>query len=753
LKMPDPYSIPFKQAEGNGHYASKQLPDDNADFLVVLGLPTSVGNVTSASPSSLDGQLAAYWGTSGSVIKASTLIGVVDLVDGKVTTRLSPTGDIVGTLGVQTLNNKTLTNCTITGGVTGVTKADVGLGNVDNTSDANKPVSGPQQTALNLKEDKSAKGVVNGYAALDATGKVPVGQLPDTVQGTVTFKSYWNATTNTPAIPAASAGNRGWYYVVSVNGTVSVSGITDWAVGDWLVSNGATWDKIDNNDAITSVAGRTGAIVLTKYDVGLGNVDNTSDDTKNSAAAILTNKTINGTNNTLSVRLDNDVVNNLPVARLNNGIGATDQTWWCGDGQWKAPTGAGDMVGPAGAADGEIALFLGATGKLLKRPTGTGIVNVVNGVYQTPLDLAATSKPLIWSSRLRSFNAAGNPNFEIDQRSIGAALTNVATGAWLQDRWKFNKVGTYTVNSTRPAGLIALPGTNFNLSNYCRVITLSAQQASMGAGDYCMFQQVVEGQRLRELVGDVHSLSLLVKSTTAPLKFGVAIRDVNPAVSRSLVKLCTISTADTWTLISLPNLPVFPPAGNWNVTPGIEGYTISVTLACGATFTAPANDTWQNGSFFGAVGQDNFCAKTVNSAFSVAFVQHEPGSECSTFMDCSWQENLSDCSRYYQKSCDYEVAVNTASQTGAVSVMSPAAGFVVCPIAFAGGRMAKNPTITGYSSFNGQINTIHDASAVTNMATTGPICAGQAGFGGFSITPSIVANHLVQFQWYSDTGW
>lgn len=33
------------------------------------------------------------------------------------------------------------------------TKAQVGLGNVDNTSDANKPVSTAQQTALNLKQD------------------------------------------------------------------------------------------------------------------------------------------------------------------------------------------------------------------------------------------------------------------------------------------------------------------------------------------------------------------------------------------------------------------------------------------------------------------------------------------------------------------------------------------------------------------------------------------------------------------------
>ena len=35
-----------------------------------------------------------------------------------------------------------------------VTKLQVGLGNADNTSDANKPVSTAQQSALNLKVDK-----------------------------------------------------------------------------------------------------------------------------------------------------------------------------------------------------------------------------------------------------------------------------------------------------------------------------------------------------------------------------------------------------------------------------------------------------------------------------------------------------------------------------------------------------------------------------------------------------------------------
>jgi hypothetical protein len=52
---------------------------------------------------------------------------------------------------------------TFTGTVSGVTKSHVGLGNVDNTSDANKPVSTATQTALDAKiakADISAKGAI-----------------------------------------------------------------------------------------------------------------------------------------------------------------------------------------------------------------------------------------------------------------------------------------------------------------------------------------------------------------------------------------------------------------------------------------------------------------------------------------------------------------------------------------------------------------------------------------------------------------
>jgi len=60
-----------------------------------------------------------------------------------------------------------------------IDKADIGLNNVDNTNDANKPISTATQTALNTKENTANKGVANGYASLDGTGVIPVSQLPN----------------------------------------------------------------------------------------------------------------------------------------------------------------------------------------------------------------------------------------------------------------------------------------------------------------------------------------------------------------------------------------------------------------------------------------------------------------------------------------------------------------------------------------------------------------------------------------------
>ena len=59
-----------------------------------------------------------------------------------------------------------------------IDKASIGLGNVDNTSDANKPISFLTNNALIGKIDASLINAPNGVAGLDANTKIPSSLLP-----------------------------------------------------------------------------------------------------------------------------------------------------------------------------------------------------------------------------------------------------------------------------------------------------------------------------------------------------------------------------------------------------------------------------------------------------------------------------------------------------------------------------------------------------------------------------------------------
>jgi hypothetical protein len=94
------------------------------------------------------------------------------------------------------------------------------------------------------------------------------------------FKGVWNASTNSPTL-ADGTGDTGDTYRVSVAGTRNLgSGSQDFAVGDLVLYDGAVWQRSDSADAVSSVAGKTGVVTLVKADVGLANVDNTSDANK-----------------------------------------------------------------------------------------------------------------------------------------------------------------------------------------------------------------------------------------------------------------------------------------------------------------------------------------------------------------------------------------------------------------------------------------------------------------------------------------
>jgi len=103
---------------------------------------------------------------------------------------------------------------------------------------------------------RSEKGTANGYASLDGNGKVPLAQINDALIGSVNYQGNYDAATNSPTLPSAS-GNKGKYYVVSVAGTQQS---LDFNSGDWIISNGSVWQKVDNNNKVTSVNGRLGSV-------------------------------------------------------------------------------------------------------------------------------------------------------------------------------------------------------------------------------------------------------------------------------------------------------------------------------------------------------------------------------------------------------------------------------------------------------------------------------------------------------------
>jgi len=146
-----------------------------------------------------------------------------------------------------------------------------GLGTMAEQNSNNISVTGGTMAGVTITGYilTTQKGVANGVATLDAGGKVPVSELPAAVLGALSYQGTWDASTNTPTL-ISSVGTKGYYYVVSVAGNTNLNGITDWLVGDWAVFNGSVWQKVDNTDAVTSVNGQTGTVVLTTTNIAEG---------------------------------------------------------------------------------------------------------------------------------------------------------------------------------------------------------------------------------------------------------------------------------------------------------------------------------------------------------------------------------------------------------------------------------------------------------------------------------------------------
>lgn len=169
-------------------------------------------------------------------------------------------------LSVGTLNQSTTGNAatasklqaartiSLTGNVTGSTSFD-GSANVSLTTSI---------TGL---------GAANGIATLDSSGQVPSTQLPSYVDDILEYA-------NLASFP--TTGETGKIYIETTGNTTYRWG-------------GTAYVKITSGD-VSTVAGKSGVVTLTKADVGLANVDNTTDSSKSvaSAAKLTTARTIGG---------------------------------------------------------------------------------------------------------------------------------------------------------------------------------------------------------------------------------------------------------------------------------------------------------------------------------------------------------------------------------------------------------------------------------------------------------------------------
>lgn len=147
------------------------------------------------------------------------------------------------------------------------------------------------QDQLDAKVDSADVGVAGGVASLDGGGKVPASQLPNSIMD---YKGTWAASTNTPTL-ADGVGNAGDVYIASDAGTVNFgAGPITFAAGDWVIYDGAVWQKSVNSNAVASVNGMTGAVVVNAINELTGEVTTSAAVGSQSKVATLDNAAVIG---------------------------------------------------------------------------------------------------------------------------------------------------------------------------------------------------------------------------------------------------------------------------------------------------------------------------------------------------------------------------------------------------------------------------------------------------------------------------
>jgi hypothetical protein len=255
----------FKIGDGVNHWVDLDYFTTDSAEAVTAEVEAAINALIGGAPGTLDtlNELAAAINDDPAVFTTIATNLSNHQADTTNIHGIADTSLLVTTTGTQTLTNKTITS------PSGLVKADVGLGSVDNTSDVNKPISTATQTALDLKANLSGP----------------------TFTGTVVLPS----TTSIGDVAAEDLATQEYVTTAIGNSAVDQSA---------LAGDGLEWDIDDEQFKVDISVVRQEALDLkaplanptftgtvsgvTKSHVGLGNVDNTSDADKPISSAAQT---------------------------------------------------------------------------------------------------------------------------------------------------------------------------------------------------------------------------------------------------------------------------------------------------------------------------------------------------------------------------------------------------------------------------------------------------------------------------------
>jgi len=403
----------YGQTLQNPTYGNVKLKQNTTSATATKVNVQEADGIVNTKPLSEFGTVKSVTGTDGiSVANGTTnpVIGISSISQLKVVGLVTDLGNKVDKVtGKSLLSDSEISRLL---GLSNYTHPTNHLPSIITQDASNRFVTDTEKSTWNSKANSSLIGANSGIASLDSGGKVPLSQINDALLGSVNYKGTYNASTNSPTLPAAS--NKGWYYVVSTSGTQQT---LNFVPGDWIISNGTAWGKVDNNNAVTSVNSQVGAVSLSTSNIAEGSNLYYTDSRVTNNSIVAANTTAR--HNAVTIGTANGL--SLSTQALSLGLASTSITGALSSTDWntfnnKQPAGtyATGTGTASGINTGDNATNTQYSG-LVSNSTHTG-----DATGSTALTLATVN------ANVGTFGTASNvAQSKVNEKGLTTAIANV----------------------------------------------------------------------------------------------------------------------------------------------------------------------------------------------------------------------------------------------------------------------------------------------------------------------------------------